>query len=77
VSTGVGIDLLTLARVLRLHPKGKAATDFSEDFVVYQASTPGALTFAYKVDAERVYSIEFSGYPDALDRLFSVGDLLA
>ena len=77
VTTGVGTDLLTLARVLRLHPKSKADADFSDDFVVYQAATAGALTFAYKVDAERVYSIEFSGYPDALDRLFSVGDLLA
>jgi hypothetical protein len=76
-STGTGIDLLSLARVLRLHPQGKADTDFSDDFVVYQAGTPGALTFAYKLDSERVYNIEFTGYPDSAGRLFSTGDLLA
>lgn len=76
-TTGVGIDLLSLARVLRLHPQGKAAADFSDDFVVYQAATPGALTFAYKLDSERIYNVEFTGYPDAAGRLFSTGDLLA
>jgi len=76
-STGIGIDLLSLARVLRLHPSAKADGDFSDDFVVYQAATPGALTFAYKLDSERIYSIEFTGYPDATGRLFSAGDLLA
>ena len=77
VATGVGIELLSLARVLRLHPIGKADTDFTDDFVVYLAATAGALTFAYKVDAERIYNTEFMGYPDNLGRLFSVGDLLA
>jgi hypothetical protein len=77
VMTGIGVDLLTRARVLRLHPKGNAATDFKDDFVIYQASTAGALTFAYQVDSERIYNIEFSGYPDAQERLFAVGDLLA
>lgn len=76
-ATGVGIDLLSVAKVLRLHPTSKVDTDFSDDFVVYQASTAGALTFAYKVDAERVFNIEFNGYPDAANRLFSVGDLNA
>lgn len=77
VSTGVGQDLLSIARVLRLHPASKADSDFSQDFVVYLAATAGALTFAYKVDAERIYNIEFSGYPDPTGRMFSVGDLLA
>lgn len=76
-TTGIGIDLLSVARVLRLHPTNKPDGDFSQDFVVYLAATPGALSFAYKVDSERVYNIEFSGYPDATGRLFSVGDLLA
>jgi hypothetical protein len=75
--TGIGTDLLSIAKVLRLHPTGKADSDFSDDFVVYQAATAGALTFSYQVDAERVYAVEFAGYPDALDRLFAVGDLLA
>lgn len=78
VTTGVGIDLLSLARQLRLHPVSKADTDFSDDFVVYQAGTGGGLSFAYKVDQERVFNVDFTGYPDAATgRLFSVGDLLA
>lgn len=76
-TTGVGQDLLSIAKVLRLHPTNKADTDFSDDFVVYQAATAGALTFAYKVDAERVFNIEFNGYPDDKNRLFAVGDLNA
>lgn len=78
VTAGTGLDLLSMARVLRLHPTNKADTDFSDDFVVYQAATAGALTFAYKLDAERVYNVEFMGYPDtASGKLFAVGDLLA
>lgn len=77
VTTGVGVDLLSTAQQLRLHPTSKIDTDFSDDFVVYQAGTAGALTFAYKVDAERIFNIEFNGYPDANGKLFSVGDALA
>ena len=77
VGTGIGVDLLSIAKVLRLHPVGRADTDYTEDFVVLQAATAGALTFAYKVDAERVYNVEYSGYPDASGRLFTVGDHLA
>lgn len=77
VSTGAGTDLLSYSKLLRLHPTTKTDTDYSDDFVVYQAGTGGALTFAYKVDAERVFNIEFTGYPDANGKLFSVGDALA
>lgn len=77
VTTGVGRDLLSIAQLLRLHPTSKADNDFSDDFVVYQAACAGAVTFAYKVDAERVFPVEFTGYPDASFRLFSIGDLSA
>jgi len=78
VGSGVGVDLLTIAKPLRLHPVGKADTDFSDDFLVYQAATPGALTFAYKLDAERIFNVEFTGYPDPVTgKLFAAGDLLA
>lgn len=78
VTSGVGVDLLSIAKSLRLHPKGKASTDFSDDFFVYQAATAGALTFAYKLDQERIFNIEFTGYPDpATGKLFAAGDLLA
>lgn len=75
VTTGIGNDLLALAKTLRLHPKGKMDTDLSEDFVVPLAATPGALTFAYQLENERVFNVEFTGYPDpATDKLFYVGD---
>lgn len=75
VTDGVGIDMLAIARTLRLHPKGKPVTDLSDDFVIHKTATPGALQFAYKVDAERVFNAEFMGYPDPITgRLFSVGD---
>lgn len=78
VGSGVGTDLLTIAKPLRLHPVGKPDNDFSDDFYVYQAATPGALTFAYKLDAERIFNTEFTGYPDPVTgKLFAAGDLLA
>jgi hypothetical protein len=79
VTDGVGNDLLAIAKELRLHPKGKLATDKSEDFIVGKAATAGALTFAYKLDDERIYNVEFTGYPDIANnnKLFSVGDPIA
>lgn len=79
VGDGAGIDLLAFAQELRLHPKGKAATDLSDDFVVFKAATAGALQFVYKVDSERVFNVEFTGYPDTTrgGRLYAMGDLLA
>lgn len=73
VPTGIGVNLLDLAKELRIHPQGKALSDKSEDFVIPLAATSGALTFAYKLDAERIYNVEFSGYPDNNSKLFSVG----
>lgn len=72
--TGVGMDLLSNAKELRLHPVTKGGADLSEDFIVPLAGTAGALTYAYNVDAERVFNVEFMGYPDsATKRLFLVG----
>lgn len=75
VTTGTGIDLLSTARLLRLHPKNKVDTDTSDDFVLPLAATSGALTFAYELENERVFNVTFNGYPDpATDRLFYIGD---
>jgi hypothetical protein len=75
VVTGIGIDMLAIAKELRLHPKAKADSDLSDDFVVHKTATPGALNFAYKFDAERVFNTEFMAYPDPItNKLFSVGD---
>lgn len=72
--TGVGVSLLDVAEELRLHPTVKADADYSDDFVIPYAATPGGLSFSYKVDAERIYNVEFNGYPDpTTGRLFAVG----
>lgn len=74
VQTGVGMDLLSIAKELRLHPINKSDDDLSEDFIIPLAGTAGALNYAYKVDDERVFNVEFQGYPDpATKRLFMVG----
>ena len=76
VTTGAGTDLLTLAKVLRLHPIALPDANKSEDFVIYRAATPGALNFAYKLDAERIFNADFMGYPDpATGKLFAIGDV--
>ena len=78
VFTGIGIDLLSIAKTLRLHPVGKAENDFSDDFLVYLAATSGALTYVYQLDAERIFNVEFTGYPDPVTgKLYAAGDLLA
>lgn len=74
VTDGVGINLLTIAKELRLHPQANADTDLSDDFVIPLAATAGALNFAYKLEDERVYNVEFNGYPDPTTRrLYFVG----
>jgi len=78
VPTGVGISLLKTAKVLVLHPQGLPAADRSQDFTIPLANTPGAATFAYKLDSERVFNLEFNAYPDSTQgtagRMFYYGD---
>ncbi len=75
VSSGVGISLLAIAKELVLHPIAKPLTDKSEDLVIPLCATAGAMNFAYKYDAERVFSCEFKGYPDSdTGVLFVYGD---
>lgn len=73
VETGVGTELRDVAKVLRLHPVSKLASDKSEDFVIPLAGTTGALSFAYKLDEERVFNVEFKAYADGTGKLFYVG----
>ncbi|MFW6855388.1 hypothetical protein ACODYM_29275 [Burkholderia gladioli] len=75
VTTGIGTNLLDLARPLRLHPIDKPANDVSDDFVIPLAATPGQLSFSYTTDKERLYDVTFNGYPDPNTRLlFTVGE---
>lgn len=71
VQTGVSISLLSLAKKLRLRPKG---TTGSDDFTVLKAMTSGAIQFAYQTDNERVFNVVFKGYADETGDLFVVGD---
>jgi hypothetical protein len=74
VQTATSLDLLSIAQELRLHPQGKADNDLSEDVIIPLAGTGGALSFAYKVDDERVFDVEFTGYPDPVTKvLYKVG----
>lgn len=73
VSTGVGTELRDIAKVLRLHPQGLPASDKSEDFVIPLAGTTGGLTFAYRLDEERIFNVEFKAYANDAGKLFYVG----
>lgn len=74
VQSGVGISLLGIAKVLVLHPVANAANDLSDDFTVPLCATAGAMKYAYKLDAERIFDCEFVGYPDPVTKLlFMVG----
>jgi hypothetical protein len=75
VPVAISTDLLQIAKKLVLHPIQLADSNKSEDFVIPKAATAGALTFAYKLDQERVFNVSFMGYPDPLtNKLFIVGD---
>lgn len=78
VTTAVGVSLLDIAAPLVLHPLSKAANDKTEDFTIPKASTPGAISFSYQFDNERVFNCEFSAYPDPVTgKLFTVGVVAA
>lgn len=78
VPTGVGVNLLDIAKKLVLHPVSKPDSDHSEDFTVFKAATAGQLQFAYQLENERIFSCEFNGYPDpTTGKLFALGDTTA
>lgn len=77
VKTGVGTNLQALAGELVLHPIGLPTTDKSEDLIIPLAATAGAMRFAYKLDDERIFNVEFKGYPSAEGKLYSLGDSTA
>lgn len=78
VTNGLGTDLLSIAQELILHPIGLPDSDKSEDFVIPRAATAGALQFAYRFDDERIFNVEFTGYPNSTTKkLFHYGDSAA
>lgn len=72
----VGTNLLDSAAALILHPQANAAADKNDDFTIPKAAVAGAMTYSFKLDEERIFNVEFNGYPDlsASGLLFQVGD---
>lgn len=77
VPTGVGLNLLDFASELTLHPIAVPFADTSEDFIVPLAATNGSFDWSYKVDDERVFDIEFTGYAGNNGLLFIAGNKAA
>lgn len=74
VPTGTGTDLRTISALLYLHPKANAVGDKNEDFTIPLAGVKGNISYAYKLDEERIFNVEFQAYPDQNDILFVAGD---
>lgn len=79
VTRAVGTSLLDIAKELVLHPISAADNDYSQDVVLPKTAAAGAISFAFKVDQERTYNIEFNAYPDTTNNnvLFQLGDKTA
>lgn len=71
VTTGTSINLTTAGKTLVLRPKGTFGED---DFTIFAAACPGALSFSYSNENERVFNANFKGYAQADGRLFRIGN---
>ncbi len=71
ISVGLGLDLHAQAKELTLVPIGE--NDYA--VTVHRAATNGSMSFAYKHNEERVFSLEFNAYPDASQQLMTVGEV--
>jgi len=72
IPTGAGVSLRDLADVLTLHPTNEPASNLEEDFVIPLACASGDISFAYRHDEERVFTVEFVGYADNTSGLLAV-----
>jgi hypothetical protein len=77
VTTGVGTNLIDSAGELILHPVALAADNVTEDFILPNAASTGQISFAYSLDAERVFNTVWKAYPDVNNILFVYGDKTA
>lgn len=64
IDSAIGVDLLTTSKVLVLHPSGLLDTDYSDEVIIPLANTAGSLTYAYKLESERIFNVDYNGYPD-------------
>lgn len=74
IPTGAGISLMDAAAKLVLHPTANASGNKADDVIVPLAGVSGNVQFAFQVDQERVYNVEFTMYPDANGLLVVFGD---
>ncbi len=49
---------------LVLHPRDRAATDYSKDITIYRAITKEAIELSYTVEDQRVLEITYNALPD-------------
>jgi hypothetical protein len=59
IAAGEGASMRATAAQLTLHPLNKAATDYSEDLVVYLAVPTANPVLNYDVANQRVFDLEF------------------
>lgn len=64
IGSGINLDLLSFAKVLKLHPTGVAAETTDQDFTAFLAVPLPNFSFKYMVGQERVYEVTFKCYPD-------------
>lgn len=78
VPHGQGVSLRTFADELKLHPIALSSGEKNQDFTVPIAAPKGEFQFAFKIDEEKVYSVDFMGYPDLTTGvLYVIGDTTA
>lgn len=73
IPAAVGTSLRALAGKLQLRPQGM--TTAAKDVVIPLAMPKGDMSFSFKHDEQRVYTVEFTGYVDLdSDLLWIIGD---
>lgn len=82
IGTDAGYLLSTDAQLLRLHPRSKGATDYSEDVYLWRAVSVEAVELAFKIDEQRILEVTFQALVDVtkpdMYRLGQVGpDLIS
>lgn len=64
LGTDSGYLLRQDAQELRLHPRNKGATDFSEDVYIWKAVSSENIEMAFKVDEQRVVEVTWRALVD-------------
>lgn len=64
IRSGVNVDLMSVAKELKLHPTGLDPANTDSDFTVFKAAPSPNFTFKYQSSAERIYEVTFKGYVD-------------